>query len=499
MAQHSNIANTQTKNLKSFFQYLCQKEQVRELFVLSLLFLIIGIIIHLIYPYPFVTADTGSYILGASNDVFNLYRPMGFSKYLQFLHSINPSIFFIFYASFAIHAITTLLLLFTAKYLFEIKSRLLFYSLCFFSIFAPRLLFCTNFIMSDGIFNSLTMLFLTTAIWIIYKKNWVLIICHLVIFAFLYSIRFSGMFYICISIFTLVISPTCKSRMGKAILAVLPVALFLLLYTNTKKEYQEHSGANTLSGFSGWQLINNASVLFPEAKQISPAIFKSEDTKNLHRFLQSCPDSLFNDNYAMNTDYMWKKELPYKQFLFLYAMHTKQNYSVSWAKTGELYGRYAKELILHSPFKFFIDFIIPSFLSNFNYRDIADTNNPFVNEKMIQEYYQVNIDKYEHKNPLFKKLNSIRKIMHYIYWSAFLLCLGYFVCHIRTSNFKNKEWLIALLLGAFIVIYIGTSSISSPYTTWRYTLPIYIPSLIFMYYNIGHFIREKKQKFFLGK
>lgn len=494
MAQKPKITDAQTKSLKSFFQYLRQKEQARELLVLSVLFLIIGAIIHLAYPYPFVTADTGSYVLGASEGVFNLYRPMGYSRYLQFLHSISSSIFFVYYASFFIHAVTTLLLLFTVKYLFGIRSRLLFYSLCFFSVFAPRLLFCTNFLMSDGIFNSLTMLFLTTAIWIIYKKNWILIIVHLIIFAFLYSIRFSGMFYICISIFTLIISPTCRSKTGKALLAALPVILFLALYVNTKKEYRQQSGADTLSGFSGWQLINNASVLFPEAKQLSPALFKSGDTKVLHRFLQSCPDSLFSNEYTMTTDYMWNKDLPYKQFLFHYAINTKQNYSVSWAKTGELYGRYAKELILHSPFKFFTDYIIPSFLSNFNYRDIADTHNTFVNEKMYQKYYHVTIDRYEHTNPLFNNLNPIRKILHYIYWGAFLISLGYFIYHIRKPNFKDKAWTIALLLGAFIVIYIGTSSLSSPYTTWRYTLPIFIPSLIFIYYNAGHLIREKMQK-----
>lgn len=481
--------------MKDFIHFLKEKQQRRELGIFAGLFLIIGILLHILYPYPFSFPDSGAYLIGASQNVFNIYRPQGYSRYLKFLHALSEDISFTYYFTYFVTALSILALLFSVKYLLHIRNKLLFYGLGFLSILSPRILFSCNFLMSDGLFNLLTILFLTTALWLLFSGNRLLIIAHLLIFAALYQVRYSGMFYLPISMLVLVLSPAAGSKARKFILAVLPILCFFILYSINKSEYHKQTGTDISSGFSGWQLLNNASVLFPEAKEIPASRFRDQNLKALHTFMQSCPDSLFSDKHTMTTNYMWSKELPQKQFLSLYLQYSKQYYQPGWVYVGSLYQEYAKMLILQRPWEYFGKFILPSFWSTFKFHPIIEEATPLKLDQYAAEYYHMTTQPYTQEHRVFTSLNSVRKGVNYVYWIfLFIVTLYYFIFCIRKKYFTDKIWQGGFLFIAFILIYIGISCIASPNTTWRYSLPVFIPSLIFMAHTINQIIDNGKIK-----
>lgn len=482
----------QPKNFKGFIHFLRDKRQYREIYILAFLLIAVGIILHSLFPYPFTFSDSGAYLLGASKDHFNIFRPMGYSHYLKFIHGLNPSIHFVFFFTYFLHAVSVLFFLYTLKYLWNITYRPLFYGLCILAIATPRFWFAANFIMSDSLFSSLTLLFVTTSLWLIYVRKWWLIVSLLALFFGLYKVRYSGMFYLFIPMYALFLAFHQAKPLKKTLIVLIPAICFLFLYRQTKNEYHRQTGVNVSSGFSGWQLINNASVLFPEAKSIPQSHFGTPQLKALHHFMQFVPDSVFNDQHTFSTSYMWNKELPYKQFLFSYMQYTNQNYALTWVACGQLFGQYAQILIKEKPGKFFTNYILPSFASTFKTWDINEYKAPFINDPAIADYYHLNFDKYEHTHPLFSTLNAPRKVINYFYWLFLGVAICYFLVNIQKNKFSNKGWLIASLLLLFILMHIGASVLASPNTTWRYTMPVFLPSLAFIFYNLNDFIQNSK-------
>lgn len=480
-------------SLRAFLAFLREPRQKRELLICAAAMLLLGIALHILYPFPFFFPDTGSYVLSAKEGVFNAYRPMGYSDYLSLLHGISSSLGFVFVATYLLHALSTLWLLFSAKFLFGIRDGRLFGALCALAIVAPRLLFASNFLMSDSLFNTLTTLFVTSALWICFSRNIAMILFHLFVFALLYKVRYVGMFYVPVTLLALGFMPLGR-RWTKLGLMALPVLLFAVLYGSAKKEYIRQTGVDTFSAFSGWQLLNNASVLIPEAK----AGLKTQDfapglVRNVHAFMQSCPDTLFNRRNMLSTACMWDKDLPYKYFMFQYMQATGQPYVPAWVQTGVVYGEYAARLIREYPGRYFSRFVLPSAGSMFAPQDIVEEKIAFVNEPMYRDYYGVTAERYEHAPRLFASLNPLRRVLNAVYWGMLVVSLVAFAVRWRKlAGEGERKRKGALLLASFMLIYLGSSVLASPCTTWRYSMPIYLSSLVFAAFVAQTFIGERK-------
>ena len=472
------IRTGETKTFRAFIDFMKKKPQRVELGIWAAVLLALGVALHLLYPTPFVFPDSGSYVNSAASGTFNVYRPMGYSQYLGLLHGISPSLTFVFVFSYAIHALSTLWLLFSAKYLLEIRDRRIFGIFCLFAVAAPRLLFCTNFLMSDSLFHTLTVLFVTTVLWVACSRNPMWLIWHLSVFAVLYEVRYAGMFYLPITLLAVWSMPSGSVRTRVGYMA-LPVLVFGLLYMSAKRTYMQQTGVDTFSAFSGWQLLNNASVLIPEAnRELTPESFASQDLQTLHAFMRTCPDSVFSERNMLETFCMWDNKLPYKYFLFHVVKTTGRPYANAWVALGVLYGEYARELIRHYPMLYVERFLWPSVASLFRPMDITEERFALENEPMYRDYYGLTAERYEHAHRVFAALNPVRRAMHYVYWSALglsLACLAIAWKSLGRADRKRRQLL--LMLAAFVVVYLGASALASPNTAWRYTMPVFLPSL----------------------
>lgn len=482
---------TTDKNFGGFLAFMGMPRQRNELIIMALALTIIGVIFHALYPFPFTFPDSGAYVLSAKEGVFNVYRPMGYSSYMSFVHNFfGAGTTTLFVVSYTLSAMAMLFMLFSAKYLLDIRRGWVFAAMCAVAILSPRIIFSTNFIMSDGLFNTLTMLFIATAMWIVFTRNLWILAAHLLIFILLFKVRYSGMFYVPVSMAAIYFSYSGKHLAGRLAMMLVPVAVFGALYTSTKKEYVAQTHVDTFSAFSGWQLINNASVLLPDAKEIKSAELDRE-LRLLHSFIQQCPDSLFSPHYAMTTDYMWNNILPYKQFLFYYGQTRQIGYTQSWVETGEMYGRYARALIAHYPARYVSRFVIPSLLSNFTCGAMHEEKIVFRNEPIYRDYFGIDVETFQYERRIFQALYPVRKVMNWVYWIALGVSAVYFcITKLRRGLPSLKERMAAAILLGFLLIYLGSSTLASPNTTWRYTMPMFVPSIVFIFYCISEFLRK---------
>lgn len=468
--------------MRDFLLFLKSKTILKELLCYVAASIVIYVALSVLYPVPFTFPDSGSYVLSAYDPgAFNIYRPMGYSAYLSFLHGISPTMGFMTGATYFLHIIATLTLLFTARYFFKLEQRILFIVVAICALFAPTLLFATNFIMSDSVFASLSMLFLASAIWIVFCKNWWVVALHLLIFWGLYSVRFSGMFYVPISIIAMLFSPLCRNTYIKIVLAATPMVLFLALFYSTKSTYRENTGVDTFSAFNGWQLLNNASVLIPNAKNVSPEKLSADpEIQFMHAFFSSYPDSVYDARFMLSTSQMWSRSLPPRQFTaVLLDQNPEASYSQAWVHCGVLFQKYATELIANDFSGYISAYILPSAGSVFKNQPITEQSNDFKNEQMYDDYYGVKFNSYAQQNQgLWSFFNDIREVFNVIFWIiVFGGVISFIVTDIK-SVFKDKNSSSAMLIVLFIIFYLGSSVIASPCTSWRYSLPLITPVLL---------------------
>ncbi len=408
---------------------------------------------------------------------------MGYSHYIQLIHLVSPSFTALYVFSFILNAFACICFIFSVKYLLNISNKVPFYLFIAFAILSPSLLFSSNYLMSDGLFCSLTMLWLTSGLWLVKRRNWWLMVVHLALLIFIYSTRYVGLAYVPISMGIILLSflnSGKKNKLWEYSLILLPIILITITHSNIKEKYKAVFKVDTISPFGGWQLLNNVSTILPEIREMEASKIKGGKERELHQILMQFPDSVYTEANMLTTNQMWSKMLPPKQYLFFQMQEMQMPYSLAWAKVGVTFERYAKQIIKMYPWRYFTHYIIPSTISTFNYYGIDDWKNTFKSEKFVEEYFHISPTQLEHKEGIFPAMNMLRYLTHYLFWAVGAICIFLFVFSIKTlSKNRNKLFVLIAILG-FILAYIGANIIASPNTVWRYSVPFYVPALAFI-------------------
>ena len=462
----------------------------RDFIILGIVALAVGILMRIFYPMPFVYSDSAAYINSAVYGTFNVFRPMGYSHYLAMLHSIVPTLGFIFYVTYILYIVSTLTLTWVAVKTLDIKRHSIILAMGLCSILSARIIFSCNYLMSDALFVILSSLYLTTIMLMFGKKPWIWLIVNLILLWLMCKVRYSGLFFIPVSIVAFYVSLSSFKTPARIAAACIPLILAFCFYNSEKKSFKENIGIEAFSGFGGWQSINNASVLFPEAKQIPLSYFKDKDLQNLHKYMCTCPDGVFNDDYTMGTTYMWDNSLPYKQFTFAMCQYKGTPYAYQWVANGDLFGRYATQLIKRYPFQYIKKYFFPALWSNVKFMGFGEENMILQNEAMYSEGYGLTEPEYSQKHHFFTSIDPARKVVQAIYWICAVIGTAAFIFLACRRKITGQRFSVLLCIILAIVIIIGGQSVSSPNTTWRYTMPFYIPSIIFLFTVLDSLLRE---------
>jgi len=231
-----------------------------------------------------------------------------------------------------------------------------------------------NYIMSDGLFISLSLLWVSQLIWIIYRPAPMQIVCHAILLLCLFTVRYNAMFYPIVAALTIILSSL------RPIVKILGIGLSLLLiglFINyTESEFYKTNGIRQFAPFSGWQLANNAlymyqNIALSDADKV-PHRIRELDSLVRKSFIMARQQGLVLNPYIKDY-YIWGGQgsplEDYKEYRW--KEDTATDMFTKWASMGPLYSAYGGYLLRKYPIEYFKHFVQPN-ISNFFFPSIAD-------------------------------------------------------------------------------------------------------------------------------
>jgi Protoporphyrinogen oxidase len=376
--QEQPTYETTVQEEPTFFDFVFKHKRHKFALLISALLLLAQFIIYKKW-FPFVNfiPDSYAYLEGAySNMEINMW-PIGYSKFLRVFSAFFKTDYALAFFQYALIQSSILYFIFTLLYFIR-PGKPVFYLLVGFFVLNPLLFLISNYILADTLFTSLSVVWITQLIWLMLKPSKYHIWLQAILLMMLFTIRFNALYY---PIITIVVLLLCKLPLRTKFTAVgLSVLLVGIFLWHNSNQYKELTGTRQFSGFGGWQLAANATIMYakmdttlkldvpPKFREFHAIVNRHRDSLNR---LKVRPDSV------PSIYYLWDDHTPVKRYLALrYKNDTATSYFKRWATLSPFYAEYGKYLITHYPKEFaryyladnIKDFCVPplEFLSIYN-------------------------------------------------------------------------------------------------------------------------------------
>jgi protoporphyrinogen oxidase len=307
------------------------------------IFLVQFVIFKFRFPFANYMPDSYSYLEAASNNADVNTWPVAYSKFLRLISVFTHSDKIVVGLQYMLIQLSTLLFLF--------------------SLLEPLPLYVANYISADSLFIGLSLLWLTTLIWIIYKPRPWLPVAHAVLLLACFVLRYNAIYYPFVALLAFLLSK--QSWKLKIAAVALGVGLVSASFLYTSQKMKETTGQWQFSAFGGWQLANNALYMYehiPAAQRGPiPARFAQLETMVRQHMDTLRKVKLTSDDSANSFFYLWSGRGPLIQYLDRqYKKDSTTPYFKRWASEGPLYTQYALYLIKRYPLQFVENFIWPN-------------------------------------------------------------------------------------------------------------------------------------------
>ncbi len=345
---------------------ISQKKWLLQAIVLS----VVGfIILKYCFPVPDINDDGINYISWAYNDTKMAYRPLAYVYFLEMIHSFTTSIGAVVIIQFIIHVISQLFALFSVDYIFVINPRVKQLLIVFTSL-NPLLLIQCNNIASDSLFCSLTILLITLLIWFARKPDWRLFIAVVSVLYFCIALRLTAMFFPFLFLVTIIL---CKAKLhAKLLYAGAVIAVVAMFVQNQKDTAWRETGVSVFSGFSGWQIANNALYCYKKI-HVENKDLPSLETRRIDSAVKYLIDSVPTPD-EVGVAYLWHQKSPLRMYTIYNASASKQKYFLSWMMVSEDLSEYGWYIIRNNPYPFIRYYIYPN-LKRFFYPEPSPLDN----------------------------------------------------------------------------------------------------------------------------
>ncbi len=341
-----------TKAGSTFWAYCLKHNRLLVLVAIILNALLFGYCKH-VYPYPDFFADSYTYVTAAHQGLNVYYRPAGYAWFLRGLHFLSSSPLLVVWVQYVLLVIASLLLFFSIDYLLGFHSRFL-RMLCFTGLaFNPLFLMLANQIGSDALFSALTLSWFALLLWLFMRPGRLVLALHLLLLAAAFIVRYNALYYPLISCLTFLLACNAKGRFR---LTGILVTMLMIggMYFLIKKGTEQATGADVFSGFSGWQIANNALYIHDKVK-VEPTDFEDSELRAIDRYVNIYQDSLADYDWAkvhagiIGVTFMWNAHSP----LLEYADHYRRANHISerdaWYRVSISFAKYGQQLILQHP------------------------------------------------------------------------------------------------------------------------------------------------------
>lgn len=448
------------------------------------------IFIRICYPIPATYSDSFSYISAADTDQFSIYRPFGYSAFLQVMHLLASSYGLVIVAQFLLYAASTGVFLLTLKRYYPLKLTWLRLALEVVVTLSPVAVYMLNALMSDALFCCLIFIMLAMLLRVINEQSWWAAAVYLAAFFACLFVRYSAMFFpmAFVPILCFVKKPALRWTT-----IILTAVLFFVFYRNICGHVQQVVHKHQFStGFDGWQLANNAmnSLPFVDDGQMP----EDKRLRELHEF------SLrrFDEQILQKTDsgrkvtaaFLWQSNLPLKQYMFYTMQRTRAPYPQTWARLGGgLYADYGKWFIFHYPALFWEHYLWPNILSAFypQYLEMLGFYEEIPSDqKDMYSYYGMDTSEpHPARYALYEKhLRGVLPVIELLTWVLFVAAVGVVVLRRHTLLATREQRLSFALLLVFGFIVYGTTVFAAPIVI-RYWMPMHALKLAFVWMAIA--------------
>lgn len=346
--------------------WLINDTENRRLISLSIVAIFIQFLLFkYFYPFPnFMPPDSNCYLEAAArHQVINIW-PIGYSWFLRSLPFLTRNSTSLVWLQYFVLQISLLYFLFSIRYLLAL-SKWLFRILLILCVFNPLMPHIANFVSSDALFASLSLVWFTQLLWILYYPKIYILILHALVLLFVFTVRYSALYYPIITI-AIVIFDSHLRLTGKAITIGTITVLLSAFILFTQNAYYKETGTKQFAAFGGWQIAANALYGYAHVKLDSPSIVPQK-FQHLHRlvnehmqYIHSIPSFLRPDR-DVGIYYQWDFNSP----LVMYMNEQKKDepdYFVRWARVAPLYSSYGRYLIVRHPVSFAKNYVVPNFI-----------------------------------------------------------------------------------------------------------------------------------------
>jgi hypothetical protein len=329
-----------------------------------LLIATVGIIVQFIifkifYPFPDYFSDSYTYISVAQNQAPISFRPVGYSRFLAFLHSISSSDDFLIWVQYLIFNIGALYLFFTVRYFFD--PRRLFANIIFgFLLFNTATWYISNTVASDTVFIGLSFLFMGGLLWVINKPKWYSFVLPAIAVFLLFKTRFIALYYPVIPLFAFLIS---RQKLVNKLIGIAACVLPVIMEAQRIKNVTyEETGTAVFSAFSGWMSANTALIIYPYCT-VENDDFPTPESAEVNAIAKDYFKRTGIPHFENFTiyKYMWDREAPPK--FYMYQELQRQHYASyfdAWNGVAPAFSDFSSTVIKKNPGVFFKHFLLPN-------------------------------------------------------------------------------------------------------------------------------------------
>jgi len=346
--------NIPSKNRQSHLLQFVLSEKANKRF---LLIAILGGIIQfsifkLLYPFPDFISDSYSYISTNLYDMKVNLWPIGYSKFILYIHFITSSHVFLVWIQYLILEVALLYFFFSVLYLFSLSktNRTILFIFLFFN---PAFLYLSNCVLSDALFSAITLVLLTLQFRMYRYPSLSNIFLQAVLIGSAFMLRYTAIYYPFVSLVAIFLSgyklPVKLAGITGPWIIILPFIIY------TQQRTKEVTGTAEFSVFGGWQLANNALYMYPHITVDSTKI--PDDTRALDRlarnyFIKVPPEYRVLESVE-GTYFIKVPNAILKPYMFArYDFEDAPGQFVSWGKVSPVYKKYGSYLIREHPIAF---------------------------------------------------------------------------------------------------------------------------------------------------
>lgn len=320
----------------------------------------------ILYPFAgFINGDSYSYLLSAYHNYNIDTYPIGYSRFLRLFSVFSKWDTALVSFQYLLLICSLFYFIFSIFYFFKPTKWTRSILFCV-TLFNPVFLYLANYVSSDALFLSISLIWFTQLLWILYRPTGMLIISNAVVLFIAFIVRYNALFYPILSIIALMLTNyRVVIKIAGVGLSILLIAAFIQF---TSYQYYKISGIRQFSPFTGWQIANNALYGYRSVdslhKKDVPIKFRKLDRMvrtyfdTSHRELQRNPQELID----ASTVYMWDPNSPLQIYKRGLSVKDTTSELQKWATAAPLLSEYGYFLIRSYPNEYLKHYLLPNIL-----------------------------------------------------------------------------------------------------------------------------------------